>query len=345
MTRKWLDEKLIELLSDRNGHLITSFSYKFKCGKYPRISEYLRNRFDEFVTYSETYARLKLRIEEHPKCLYCSNPTKYGGWKLLKKTGLLYYKFCSTRCSNIYNINNVKETCKRKYGTISVSQTKWFRNRVEKTCLKKYGTKCNLSNNDIKEKIKETCKKKYGVEHITQALPIKNKIRNSLLERYGIKCGYNKPDVIARMKSKESQLRRTEALKRNKSYIKSIPEENLNDLLVEKYGKDNIERQFLCKEYPWHCDFYIKSIDTFIELQGMWTHGKHPYNPDSIQDQIKLQQWQAKVDAGSKFYKNAIKVWTISDVKKRNIAKQNNLKYIEVFDSKNFEILYELSIL
>ena len=76
----------------------------------------------------------------------------------------------------------------------------------------------------------------------------------------------------------------------------------------------------------------------------MWTHGGHPYNPNSIKDQVKLQQWQSKANNGSRFYKNAIKVWTISDPNKRKIAKENHLNYIEVFDS-NFEILYDLSIL
>ena len=122
----------------------------------------------------------------------------------------------------------------------------------------------------------------------------------------------------------------------------SIPEEKLNDLLVEKYGKNDVFRQFISKEYPWHCDFYIKSLDIFIELQCMRTHGGHPYN--SIEDQAKLQRWQSIANNGSRVYKNAIKVWTVSDSNKRKIAKENHLNYIEVFDS-NFEILYNLSIL
>ena len=344
MTRKWLDNNLLRLLGDKNGHLIPLYSYKFNNGKYPRIVEYLKTRFTDFSTYSETYARLKLGIENHPVCKYCGKPTKYVGWKILEKTGSLYNQFCSQKCSNIYNVNNVKETCKKKYGTISVSQTDWFRKQVEKTSIKKFGSKCILSSPEIRERIKNTCKEKYGVEYISQSKEIINKVRNSLLNKYGVKCGYNKPDVMEKMKSKESQLRRTETLKRNKSYTKSIPEEKLNDLLVEKYGKDDVFRQFISKEYPWHCDFYIKSINTFIELQGMWTHGPHPYNPNSIKDQVKLQRWQSKANNGSRFYKNAIKVWTISDPNKRKTAKENKLNYIEVFNS-DFEILYNLSIL
>lgn len=75
------------------------------------------------------------------------------------------------------------------------------------------------------------------MEYISQSKEIINKVRNSLLNKYGVKCGYNKPDVMEKMKSKESQLRRTETLKRNKSYTKSIPEERLNILLVENMEK------------------------------------------------------------------------------------------------------------
>lgn len=42
----WIDNILLKLLGDHNGHLITSYSHKFKIGKYPRISEYLKNRFE-----------------------------------------------------------------------------------------------------------------------------------------------------------------------------------------------------------------------------------------------------------------------------------------------------------
>lgn len=132
--------------------------------------------------------------------------------------------------------------------------------------------------------------------------------------------------------------------KKHNLFDTSIPEEKLNDLLVEKYGKNDVFRQFISKEYPWHCDFYIKSIDTFIELQCMWTHGGNPYNPNSIEDQAKLQRWQSIANNGSRVYKNAIKVWTVLDPNKRKIAKENHLNYIEVFDS-DFEILYNLSIL
>ena len=57
--------------------------------------------------------------------------------------------------------------------------------------------------------------------------------------------------------------------------------------------------------------------------------GNHPYNSDNIDDQNKLNFWKEK---NTKFYNTAINIWTIRDVNKRNIAKQNNLNYIEFWN-------------
>ena len=79
--------------------------------------------------------------------------------------------------------------------------------------------------------------------------------------------------------------------KKHNSFNTSIPEEKLNDLLVEKYGEKDVFRQFISKKYPWHCDFYIPELDYFIELQGYYTHGKEPYNPNSIKHQVLVQRY------------------------------------------------------
>ena len=53
---------------------------------------------------------------------------------------------------------------------------------------------------------------------------------------------------------------------------------------------------------------------------------------------MKLKEWKQKA-VTSDYYKRAIVTWTISDVKKRNIAKENKLNYIELWDLNNIENL------
>ena len=93
-------------------------------------------------------------------------------------------------------------------------------------------------------------------------------------------------------------------------------------------------RQYYSELYPFHCDFYLPDLDLYIEYQGTWTHGLHPFNENNKEDIDKLNLWKSK---NSKYYDNAINTWTIRDVNKRNIAKQNNLNWIEFFNFDNFK--------
>ena len=88
----------------------------------------------------------------------------------------------------------------------------------------------------------------------------------------------------------------------------------------------------ISEEYPFPCDFYIPSIDTYIEYQGFWTHGKEPYIGSEEQKNV-LNLWKNK---NSTQYKRAIKTWTIEDIKKREIAIQNNLNWLEFFNMNQF---------
>lgn len=91
--------------------------------------------------------------------------------------------------------------------------------------------------------------------------------------------------------------------------------------LVKRQYKDKIR-------YPYNCDFYIPELDYFIELQGYYTHNTHPYNPNSISDQILVERYKEKY--GPKC--QAITIWTIKDPEKRECAKHNHLNFKEVWD-------------
>ena len=66
-------------------------------------------------------------------------------------------------------------------------------------------------------------------------------------------------------------------------------------------------------------------------MEQRHTHGKHPYNKTNINDKEQLEIWESKGKEGHKYYLNAIKIWTIKDVEKRNCAKEHNLNFKEVW--------------
>lgn len=126
--------------------------------------------------------------------------------------------------------------------------------------------------------------------------------------------------------------------KLNNSFNTSSIEVEYKNYLIEKFGEHNIETQYnKDPRYPFHCDFYIKPLNLFIELNMHWVHGGHPFNPNNEEDKIQLQRWQEKAKT-SQFYKNAIHIWTESDVNKQKIAKDNNINYKVFYGDDNIWI-------
>ena len=121
-------------------------------------------------------------------------------------------------------------------------------------------------------------------------------------------------------------------MKVNNSFNRSKPEDLYYEYLLSIYDEDDIIRQYKSKAYPFNCDFYIKSEDLYIECNYSWTHGGHPYNPNSIKDNIKLANWSTKAWT-SDYYKNAIYTWTGLDVRKQKMARRNNLNYKIIYES------------
>lgn len=116
----------------------------------------------------------------------------------------------------------------------------------------------------------------------------------------------------------------------------SDDEDAIYDMLVDKYGKENVIRQYEDEDrYPYECDFYIKPEDMFIEYYKHWTHGRRKYNPDdpSCQEDIKWLEGKAKDNA---FYKRALDQWREKDVEKAQCAEDNNLNYLVFYNIREF---------
>jgi hypothetical protein len=114
--------------------------------------------------------------------------------------------------------------------------------------------------------------------------------------------------------------------------------------LIDRFGFENVEPQYFDKErYPFNCDFYLPEYDLFVEIQGSWTHGGHPFNPENTDDLNKLDLWRSK---NSRYYDNAIYTWTDLDMRKRDVAEENHINRLEIFSSDITETIriFEKSI-
>ena len=259
-------------------------------------------------------------------------------------------------CIDLYGVENpfqsglikekIKETNLKKYGFESHNQNESVKNKVKESILKKFGTEVYTQSDDYKSKKAEIIKKKeqtcidlYGVDNPCKNKKIIEKMIKTNNEKYGANSAMQTPDFKATLKqiqaSEAVKRKKYETHKRNNSFNTSAPEKKLLEILQNKFGASDIEYQYRSPKYPYNCDFYIKSLDLYIELQGSWIHGKAPYDPKNPDHIKKLQEWQEKSQT-SQFYRNAIDVWTRADVEKRKLAKENGIKLIEVFDSDSF---------
>ena len=218
-----------------------------------------------------------------------------------------------------------KQTCKQQYGVEYIGQSTKIQEKIRKICKEIYGAEYPVQSEQIKEKTKQICLKKYGVENVMQSKSIQNKIKDIFLERYGVDCPF---------KALEVQQKIYNTKKLNHTFNSSSIEEHFKNYLESK--NISYKTQYKSEKYPFCCDFYLDDLDLYIEIQGNWTHGNEPYNESNKNHQEILESWKTKPN---KYYKNAIQTWTIRDVLKRETAKQNQLRYLEIFSCKIDEVI------
>lgn len=160
---------------------------------------------------------------------------------------------------------------------------------------------------------------------------IYEKIRNTMLLKYGV----DNPmyDVNIRKKQKlavgsaESKRKSINTKKKNNSFNVSLLEYKLGQILVSLFGKEDVLHHYTSEQYPFQCDYYIKSRDLYIELNAHWSHGGHWYNDSTDAKLVEL--WRTK----TKFYVNSAETFSVRDVCKRNYARVNKLNYLVFWEN------------
>ena len=336
-----------------NGNITTKVKKK-----YPNILHYIEKRYDDSSSIKETLGRIKSHIEIRPKCKYCHKG--YVSYYGLNNGKAIFFDFCCHSCMSLGtrskaeqtslnrhgvkhfpNTKKAKKTCLEKYGVDNPLKSEKIKEKLKETCLEKYGSTSPLGSKIIYNKTKETLKKNYGVDSPGKSKEIQNRIKTTMLSRYGVASVFSLKSFIEKSHSKEVINKINEAKRKNHTFNTSKFEEEMFSYIKEKFP--SVKRQYKDNiRYPWRCDFYIPELDYFIEIQGYYTHNTHPYNPNSILDQVLVQRYKERY--GPKC--QAITIWTIKDPEKRDCAKHNHLNFKEIWtleEGKKFiDFLYEM---
>ena len=332
------DKDVIDYIWDKKNN----FNSLYSKGKISQeMLDYLSNRYNDSTSLRESLYRIKHNLEIRPVCHICGAPVKFDG--------STFKKACCP--SHRIDQSKIKKAVKEKYGVDNISQLKETKEKVKNTIINRYGVpnafnigkeKSITYRKEHKEEVRNkrinTCLERYGIEHVIHTESAKrnahteeanNKRRETCMRVYGVPNPVQNPKVLAKQWE-------TKKIRGTFGGPHSQQENRIYEVLCEKYGKDNIERQYKDdKRYPFYCDFYVKPLDLFIEYQGYFTHGTEPYDKDCVEHQNIVEELRRENHFG------AIETWTIKDVEKRNTAKKNNLNYVEFFTLK--EAIYKIN--
>lgn len=251
--------------------------------------------------------------------------------------------------NNPYQIDNIKNKAKTN------AHSEITNNKRINTCIEKYGVDNPAKADPIKQKISDTLSNFSD----DKKKEIYEKHKKTFIERYGVewysKLDSHKENISKLIASTEcltkrkntclhkygdatfnNQELRNKTMKTNNSFKSSKTEDIVYELLKTKFV--DVIREYSSDLYKFKCDFYIPAIDTYIEFQGSHYHHNHPFDESNENDQNELEnlkqltEHSKRHDLGKKSqYDNIIYTWTDLDVRKRRLASENNINFIELW--------------
>ena len=293
----------------------------------PIILDYLDNRYNDSFSITETVQRIRKGADIKPKCPVCGNPTTWIGRKRA-----LFTKYCS----NPSCYNNSSETKEKKRESLKTHEEE-----NKKRMIDKYGVEYNSQRKEQIEKRKETLIEKYGTTNLHDVPEFEKKSKDTIMKKTGYDSYFKIPEV--RKLAYEQLL--------NDSITgKSKKEDSVYDMLVE-LGYNDAIRHYISDDYPYPCDFYIPSLDMYIEYHGSQYHNKRAYlgTSEDIKEANELLDKDKKrceeTRRNKSPYFSIFNTWANIDCKRRNTVNERKLKYLELYscDSKE-ELKFQIDM-
>ena len=334
-------DELILKIFFQNDKLNISVINKYNRKKnkyYKNIQYYLLYRYIDTETERESLYRIKYNIEDKPTCPICHSKLKFFGRK-----NKLFLEHCSNSCKKKDSL--VNEKWKKSCGDLGTNRQKY-----KETMLSKYNVDNSYKIPAIIEKIKtinkekkdisllksqQTCLQKYGVKYYLQTDEFKHKSELTSLKKYNTKSPIQSY-IVKNKYDWDKIVRKINNTKhKNHTFNTSKEEDIVYNFLVQHFP--DIIRSYSSEKYRWNCDFYIPSLDVYIEYNGSHYHNFSPFM-NTEEDKNKLNELINKSNkikesrsCSKTQYDMIIYTWTDLDVRKRHTAKENNLKFIEIW--------------
>lgn len=318
-----------------------------KVTKHSRINmhvyDYLISRFDDTNNITEVLYRLKNNLDKPKSCPNCGKPLRFEGLQVG------YLTYCSRDCEHEYTLKKIanrqeaeKKAREEKLSTLYKEETgKDVDDNVIIEMINKYGQKhvaatyskyernyISKQHSVYKDVYEYLVNRYYDSDSISETL---YRIKNGIEERPVCEvCGgrvlyigkHN--NMWGRYCSNQCKYEAGTKNLVQGDHTASVSNEEKRIGNILKTNGINAEAQYKSESYPFFCDMYVKELDLYIEYQGYYAHGPHPYrnneeDREHIDNVLKSKgEW-------------SVKRWTETDVNKRRTAKENNLNYLELW--------------
>lgn len=274
----------------------------------------------------------------HPDCVAerrkATNLRKYGVEHALQAKQFLDKQQATNLrkygARNVMQVPEIKQrhddACTALYGTPSPLGSDKIREKVQATCFENHGGIGPMADPAVRERGRQACRRKYGCDNPMQSVEGQAAFKASMLRRRGVE----NPMWVKEFAGKVMSSRLV-----NGTLNVSSPEEVLYSDLCNLFGTDDVVRQYRSDRYPWACDFYIKHLDLFIELNTDWSHGGHWFDAADQADCAVLARAQMKFAENEKSrYAGVMETWCKQDIQKRAKARENSLNYVVFWDDR-----------
>lgn len=224
------------------------------------------------------------------------------------------------------------QTNMERYGVPNPMQSKEVQAILRNSVQEKYGADCTLAVPAVREKIDAVFMEKYGGRSPMCQQEAHDKARATMLAEGGPEA-LTRPDMRGDknpMSDRAVVGKMIESKIANGTCHTSAAEELLYERLCERFGAEDVVRQYKSDEYPYACDFFVVSRCMYVELNASWTHGWCWYEEDDDICRDRLSKWEA---GNSSYYVTAIHTWTKLDIAKRAVAGEHDLNYVVFWDN------------
>ncbi len=163
------------------------------------------------------------------------------------------------------------ESCKQKitntlierHGVKHALQSSIFLEKFKRTMIERFGVESPSQSSEIQAKQVATMQRNWGVSYPMQLQHVRDAMMSGTIAKYG---------VPHHMQNKEHAYEVFQKRASEGTLFISKPEQLFYEKLCEKFGVNDIDRQVVMNK-RWSIDFYVKTIDTYVQFDGVYWHG------------------------------------------------------------------------